>query len=246
MVRVLVNGAKGKMGTMSVAAIGKDPALTLVGQADKGDDLVKLVKETKAEVVVDFTTADVGYESFVKIIDAGAHPVVGTSGFNQEQIEKLADLCRSKKIGALIAPNFSIGGVLMMKFAQEAAKYLPNVEIVEAHHEQKIDAPSGTAVRTAEMINQVRNKQAAATAASKETIPGVRGGALDGVTIHSIRLPGFLAHQRVIFGSVGQTLTIEHASINRESFMSAVCLASQKIVGKTNLIYGLENLLFQD
>jgi 4-hydroxy-tetrahydrodipicolinate reductase len=246
MTRVLVNGAKGKMGTITVASVKADLALTLVGQTDKGDNLAQAIKESRADVVIDFTNASVGYDSFVKIVESGAHPVAGTSGFNEDQVAELRQLCGKKGIGGLIAPNFSIGGVLMMKFAEEAAKYFPNVEIVEAHHDQKLDAPSGTALRTAEMIHQAIGKDTEAQDKSKELITGVRGGRAAGIPIHSIRLPGFLAHQRVIFGSVGQTLTIEHTSINRESFMTGVCLAAKKIVGEKELYYGLEELLFRD
>lgn len=245
MVRVLVNGAKGKMGTMTVAAVGKDPALTLVAQTDKGDNLFETIKSSKAEVVVDFTNASVGYENFETILGAGAHPVMGTSGFNQEQIGRLREMTTKRGIGALIAPNFSIGGVLMMRFAQEAAKFMPDVEIIEAHHEAKLDAPSGTAIRTAEMIHEALGKERPAPA-GKELVPGARGGRASGVTIHSVRLPGFLAQQRVIFGALGQTLTLEHNSISRESFMEGVCLAAKKIVGEKELFYGLETLLFRD
>lgn len=246
MTRVLVNGAKGKMGSMACASVEADPALTLVGKTDLGDDLISAIKDCRAEVVVDLTIASVGVDNFTKIIEAGAHPVVGTSGFDKEQVKKLSALCEKKGIGALIAPNFSVGAVLMMKFAQAAAKYMPKVEIIEAHHDQKLDAPSGTAIRTAEMILEEIGSGKTSSGNSEETIKGVRGGKVDGVSIHSIRLPGFLAQQRVIFGSVGQTLTIEHNSISRESFMTGICMSAQKIVGTNKLFYGLEELLFSD
>lgn len=246
MTRVLVNGAKGKMGSTTVTAVEKDPDLILVGQTDRGDDLAQAIKDSRAEVVVDFTIASVGYENFVKIVEAGAHPVAGTSGFNEEQVVRLKELCHQKGLGGLIAPNFSIGGVLMMRLAQEAAKYMPHVEIIEAHHEQKLDAPSGTAIRTAEMIRAAVADSDIPADKGKELVSGVRGGRANDITIHSVRLPGFLAQQRVIFGSIGQTLTIEHNSINRESFMTGVCLSAKKIVGKKELFYGLEELLFRD
>ncbi|MFA4995229.1 MAG: 4-hydroxy-tetrahydrodipicolinate reductase [Bdellovibrionales bacterium] len=246
MTRVLVNGAKGRMGSMTALSVKADPSLTLVGETDLGDNLVQTIKDNRAEVVVDFTVASAGFDCFTTIVEAGAHPVVGTSGFNQEQVEKLKQLCRKKGIGGLIAPNFSIGGVLMMKFAAEAAKYMPDVEIIESHHEHKLDAPSGTAVRTAEMISDAAGSKSITPDKSKELIAGVRGGRSNDVPIHSVRLPGFLAQQRVIFGSLGQTLTLEHNSINRESFMSGVCLAIKKIVGQKELFYGLEELLFRD
>jgi 4-hydroxy-tetrahydrodipicolinate reductase len=230
MIKVLVNGAKGKMGSTTVAAVTADPHLTLVGQTGRGDDLVRAIRESGAEAVVDFTTAEAGSENFKLIIEAGAHPVVGASGFNQGKVDELKVLCRQRTIGGLVAPNFSLGAVLMMKYAEHAARYMPHVEIVEAHHEQKLDAPSGTAIRTAEMISS-------AISANK----GVAN-----VRVHSIRLPGVLAQQRVIFGSAGETLSIEHNSLNRESFMAGVCLAARKIIGTTELFYGLDDLLFRD
>lgn len=244
MIRVLVNGAKGRMGSLAAQSVAADPELKLVGTTDKEDDLVAAVRDSKAQVVVDFTIASAGYRNFQKIIEAGAHPVVGTSGFNQEQVTQLRLLCLEKALGGLIAPNFAIGAVLMMRFAEEAAKYMPYVEIIETHHEKKLDAPSGTATRTAEMIATARNAPAAKRIEDEELIEGVRGGIVAGVRVHSVRMPGFIAHQRVIFGAAGQTLTLEHNSADRESFMGGVCLAAKKIVGSRELFYGLEKLMF--
>jgi 4-hydroxy-tetrahydrodipicolinate reductase len=243
MISVLVNGAKGKMGTMTVNAVNADPELTLVGTTDKGDDLAAEIKKTKAQVVVDFTVASSGHENFLKIIEGGAHPVMGTSGFKQAQVEELKALCKQQGLGGLIAPNFAIGAVLMMRFAKEAAQYMSYVEITESHHEKKMDAPSGTAVRTAELIDETRQRFDVKAPAEKAGAEDARGGLYSGVRVHSVRMPGFVAKQSVIFGGMGQTLTIEHNSIDRESFREGVVLACKKIVGKKELFYGLEELM---
>ncbi len=242
-ISVLVNGAKGKMGMMTVNAVNADPELTLVGTTDKDDDLVAAIKNTKAQVVVDFTNASVGHANFLKIIEAGAHPVMGTSGFKEEQVAQLTELCKQKGIGGLIAPNFAIGAVLMMRFAKEAAQFMDYVEIIEAHHEKKLDAPSGTAVRTAELIAETRQAFGVKAPAEKPDAEDARGGLYSGVRVHSVRMPGYVANQRVIFGGTGQTLTIEHNSLDRESFRAGVILAVKKIVGRKELAYGLEELL---
>ncbi|MDD4616118.1 MAG: 4-hydroxy-tetrahydrodipicolinate reductase [Alphaproteobacteria bacterium] len=240
---VLVNGAKGKMGTMTVNAVNADPELTLVGTTDKGDDLVAEIRKSKAKVVVDFTNAVVGHDNFLKIIEAGAHPVMGTSGFKKEQVAQLTELCQRKGIGGLIAPNFAIGAVLMMRFAKEAAPYMDYVEIIESHHEKKLDAPSGTAVRTAELIAEARQAFGVQAPAEKPDAEDARGGLYSSIRIHSVRMPGYVANQRVVFGGTGQTLTIEHNSLDRESFRAGVILAIKKIVGTKDLAYGLEELL---
>ena len=240
MIAVLVNGAKGKMGSLACESVAADPDLSLVGSTGRGDDLVSEIKRTKAQVVVDLTVASAGYDNFLKIIEAGAHPVIGTSGFNHAQVGRLKTLCREKNMGGLIAPNFAIGAVLMMRFAKEAARFMPDVEIVEFHHEKKRDAPSGTAVRTAEMIAEERE----ALPLPPEHGEEFRGGKIGGIRIHSLRLPGVVAQQRVIFGGIGQTLTLEHNSTDRYSFMGGICLAAKKIVGQKELFYGLEELLF--
>ncbi len=242
MIKVLVNGAKGRMGQEVVAAIQADEELELAGETDVGDNLAQAIKQSKAKVVVDFTTASAGLTNAAAIIESGAHPVIGTSGFREEQVQELQTKAKARELGGLIAPNFAIGAVLMMKFAREAAKYLPNVEIIELHHDGKADSPSGTALRTAEMMAQARAKTPSSI---KESfiIPGARGAELTGIHIHSIRLPGLVAHQQVIFGGLAQTLTIQHDSIHRKSFMPGVVLACKKVVGIKELVYGLENLL---
>ena len=242
-IRVLVNGAKGRMGQEVVKAVTVASDLELVDQTDLGDDLIARIKASQAQAVVDFTTAAVAFENTRKILEAGVHPVVGTSGLLAEQVAELQQLSEDKGIGGLIAPNFAIGAVLLMKYAQDAAKYLPDVEVIELHHNRKADAPSGTAVKTAQLIAEARKEIPKALVEEKELFEGARGSEVHGVRVHSLRLPGLVAHQEVIFGGTGETLTIRHDSIHRESFMPGVCLACRKIIGTQQLFYGLEHLL---
>jgi 4-hydroxy-tetrahydrodipicolinate reductase len=242
MIKVIVNGAKGRMGSEAVNAVNKDEALQLVGQCDFGDDLAALIKETNAQVVVDLTAASAGFNNTQTILNAGACPVIGTSGFQVEQVKQLQALAAEKQLGGLIAPNFSIGAVLMMKFSAEAAKYLPDAEVIEAHSPQKEESPSGTGIRTAELIAAARTK-AATPCSDKELIEGARGAELHGVKLHSIRLPGVVAQQTVFFGGLSETLKIEHNSQHRESFMPGICLACKEVVKHKELVYGLEHLM---
>ncbi|MGB9612743.1 MAG: 4-hydroxy-tetrahydrodipicolinate reductase [Candidatus Margulisiibacteriota bacterium] len=217
-IRVIVNGAKGKMGQEVVRAVQKELDLELVGQTDLGDNLAEVIKSTQAEVVVDFTHPKSVMDNIRVILSNGAHGVIGTTGITKENIKEIEILCERNGVNCLVAPNFAIGAVLMIQFAKEAIKYFPHAEIIELHHETKLDAPSGTALKTAEAMG-------------KE------------VPIHSVRLPGLVAHQEVIFGGLGQTLTIRHDSISRESFMPGVILAIKKIKGLKGLTYGLEKIL---
>ncbi|MEK9703148.1 MAG: 4-hydroxy-tetrahydrodipicolinate reductase [Deltaproteobacteria bacterium] len=242
-IRVLVNGAKGRMGQEVVKAVTAAADLELVDQTDLGDDLIARIKASQAQAVVDFTTAAVAFENTRKILEAGVHPVVGTSGLLAEQVAELQQMAKDKDIGGLIAPNFAIGAVLLMKYAQDAAKYLPDVEVIELHHNRKADAPSGTAVKTAQLIAEARQEIPKALVEEKELFEGARGSEVHGVRVHSLRLPGLVAHQEVIFGGTGETLTIRHDSIHRESFMPGVCLACRKVIGTQQLFYGLEHLL---
>ena len=242
-IRVLVNGAKGRMGQEVVKAVTAASDLELVDQTDLGDDLIARIKASQAQAVVDFTTAAVAFENTRKILEAGVHPVIGTSGLLAEQVAELQQLAEDKGIGGLIAPNFAIGAVLLMKYAQDAAKYLPDVEVIELHHNRKADAPSGTAVKTAQLIAEARQEIPKALVEEQELFEGARGSKVHGVRVHSLRLPGLVAHQEVIFGGTGETLTIRHDSIHRESFMPGVCLACRKVIGTQQLFYGLEHLL---
>jgi 4-hydroxy-tetrahydrodipicolinate reductase len=242
MIKVLVNGANGRMGKEAVNAINNDNALTLVGEIDYQDDLATSITTLKPDVVVDFTAASAGFENTKIILKNGACPVIGTSGFLEAQVQELQALSKEKALGGLIAPNFSVGAVLMMKFSAEAAKYLPNVEIIEAHSPQKEESPSGTGLRTAEMIAQARTSLPQQTS-DKELFEGARGAQLHGVKLHSIRLPGVVAQQTVFFGGLSETLKIEHNSQHRESFMPGVVLACKKVVERNQVVYGLEHLM---
>jgi 4-hydroxy-tetrahydrodipicolinate reductase len=242
-IKILVNGAFGRMGQLAIKTISENPKFELVGQTGREYDLPKSIKDSGANVVVDFTHPNAVFNNATLIIEAGAHPVIGTSGLKREQINTLEQQCAKLKRGAIIAPNFSLGAVLMMKCAKQIARYLPQVEIIELHHPEKADSPSGTAMRTAELIAESisNNKQAARS--SVETIPGARGATYQHIPIHSVRLPGFLAHQQVIFGGPGETLTVSHNSMDRQCFMPGIALACEKVVELDRLVYGLEEVL---
>jgi 4-hydroxy-tetrahydrodipicolinate reductase len=241
-VRILVNGASGKMGRVAIQAIQNDEELELVGEGRSKDDLIFLIESYYPDVVLDLTTAAVVFENTSTIIKSGVHPVIGTSGLLKEQFETLSQLCSKSNLGGVIVPNFSISAVLMMKFAKEAARYFSTVEIIELHHDEKRDSPSGTAIRTAEMISETLN-YTSPKAEGETTIAGARGAIYQGIPIHSIRLPGLVAHQEVLFGSSGQTLKIKSDLINREAYGPGICLACKTVVELQELKYGLEHLL---
>ncbi len=243
-IRVIVNGAKGRMGRESVKAIKAEPDMELVAETDMGDDLSAIIADTKAQVVVDFTTPAVAMQMVNTIINSGAGAVVGTTGFTPKDIRDLEDACQGRKPAVLVAPNFSIGALLLMKLSEFAAPHMPQAEIIELHHDKKMDSPSGTAVKTAEMIDAARK------AAGKSNQPvhpddEARGQTVCNTQTHSVRLQGLLAHQEVIFGGPGQTLTIRHDSIDRSSFMPGVVMAVRAVVEHEGLIYGLDRILFE-
>lgn len=265
-IRVVVSGAAGRMGREVVRAVAGDDGLELVAAVDPygmgsdagalagieplgfavDGDLEATLTRTKPDVMVDFTAPAVVAGNALMAIRAGVRPVIGTTGMGAEEMEELRRLSGETGVGVLVAPNFAIGAVLMMKFAEMAAKFLPTVEIIELHHDQKLDAPSGTAIKTAEMISKVRGDYRQNSATTVTKIEGVRGGVYDGgIRIHSVRLPGFVAHQEVIFGGLGQALTIRHDSISRESFMPGVLLAVRRVMGLDRMVVGLENLIFE-
>jgi len=263
MLKVVVVGANGKMGREVVKAVLKENDLTLVGGVDtrnQGEDigvlagekpcgvpmagnLGRVLEETGADVVVDFTNPDTIRESLDIYLKHKVNVVIGTTGLSEEDVEEIDGKALAASVGVVIAPNFAVGAILMMKFAAEAAKYLPYAEIIEFHHDQKLDAPSGTAIKTAELMKSQRRSIQQGHPDESEKISGSRGGDYDGMRIHSVRLPGFVAHQEVIFGGLGQTLTIRHDSINRESFMPGVILAVKSVVELKGVTYGLEKLL---
>ena len=253
-IKVIIAGFKGKMGQAAYKMVAEDPELALAGLLDPFTDEKEVagvpVFNTKeelaglqADVWIDFTTPKVAYENTRFALENGFAPVVGTTGFTPEQIEDLTQLSRQKSLGGLIAPNFALGAVLLMQFAAQAAKYFPDVEIIELHHDNKKDAPSGTAIKTAELISQVRTSKQQGAADEEESLAGARGADFDGMRIHSVRLPGLVAHQEVIFGSQGEGLTLRHDSYDRVSFMTGVNLGIKEVVKRSELVYGLEHLL---
>lgn len=265
MLRVLINGADGRMGSEVVKAVHADKDLEVVGGVsithvgeDVGKaagiealgiaiqgDLKAALDSVKPDVVVDFTTPLVIYNNVKTCIDAGVNVVVGTTGLTAEQREDLGKQAEAKGTSVFIAPNFSIGAVMMMKISAEVAPYLPDVEIIELHHNNKLDAPSGTAIMTANKIAAAREAAGAQPAPDKthESLDGARGAKVDGISIHSVRLPGYIAHQQVLFGGYGELLTIRHDSMDRKSFMPGVVLAVKKVNTKPGLTFGLENYL---
>ncbi|KQL50140.1 4-hydroxy-tetrahydrodipicolinate reductase [Brevibacillus choshinensis] len=245
-IRVAVAGANGRMGQEVVKMLGEDTQSVYTGNLDtRGDDeSIRLQLEVmKPDVLVDFTTPHSVYRHMEICLKYGVRPVVGTTGLTPEQLQEMTERYQDAGLGAIIAPNFAIGAILCMKFSAMAAKYMPHVEIIELHHDRKLDAPSGTALKTAEMIAAVREDLKQGHPEEKETIPGARGAEYEGFRIHSVRLPGMVAHQEVLFGAVGQTLSIRHDSINRESFMPGVNMAVKAVVNMNSLIYGLEHLI---
>jgi len=233
------------MGTESVKAISAADDLELVASLDLGDSL-DLLKSSGAEVVLDFTTPDSVMKNLEYAITNGINVVVGTTGFDSKRIEEVKTLlAKNSKVGAIIAPNFGLGAVLMMQFAAKAATYFESVEIIELHHPEKADAPSGTATRTAELISDARSKAKKSAMPDKTSsgLAGARGAKVGDVPIHSIRLRGLVAHQEVLLGDQGETLSIRHDSIDRSGFMPGVLLAIRSVKTRSGLTFGLENLM---
>lgn len=263
-IKVAIAGARGKMGTEAVHTVMKHEAMELVAVLDYKEigttlaeleqfpttyevpvytDFAQLVAETKPDVLVDLTNPLQVYERTKEALLHNVRPVVGTTGFTEEQLQELKQLANDKKLGCIIAPNFAIGAILMMKFAKEASKYFPDVEIIEMHHDQKLDAPSGTGIKTAQMISEVRQAKQQGHPNEKETHDGARGADYEGMRIHSVRLPGLVAHQQVLFGGTGELLTIRHDSLNRGSFMGGIAFCVEEVMKRETLIYGLENII---
>jgi 4-hydroxy-tetrahydrodipicolinate reductase len=209
------------------------------------NNLAETISRVAPDVAIDFTVPQAVYSNINTYLEHNVKPVVGTSGLPPESIKEILERSAAAGVGGVVAPNFALGAVLMMRFAAEAAKHFPHVEILELHHDQKVDAPSSTAVITAEKITEQRGELQQGHPREVENIPGARGGRFSGgVRIHSVRLPGLVAHQEVIFGGLGQTLTIRHDSISRESFMPGVMLAVRKVMPLKAMVYGLDKLLF--
>lgn len=258
-IRVVVSGS-GRMGRQVIESLDAAPDLEPVGvieaQRPEGDvtlpsgrtlpmraDPVATLADLRPDVVVDFTVADWTPVVARAAIQAGARPVIGTTGLDEAFLDELDRLARQRGLGAVVAPNFAIGAVLLIHMARLAARYFDHAEIIELHHDQKIDAPSGTALATAREMLAARGKPFERPRTEKEPLPGTRGGDLDGIAIHSVRLPGLVAHQEVLFGGTGQTLTIRHDSTGRESFMPGVLLACREVMRRVGLVRGLDALI---
>lgn len=244
-IKVGVLGARGRMGSEAVRALGEAPETELVAEIDRDDSLERLVTSS-AEVAVDLTHPAAVLDNVRFCVEHGIHAVVGTSGLGTEELDSVRSwLAQQPKVGVLVVPNFAIGAVLSMRFAQLAAQYFESAEIVESHHAQKADAPSGTAARTAKIIGQARAETdlGAVPDATTTQLDGARGATIDGVHVHSVRMSGLVAHQEVLFGTEGETLTIRHDSYDRRSFMPGVLLAAREVGSRPGLTIGLDPLL---
>lgn len=244
-IRVGVLGARGRMGAEVCRAVDAADDLDLVAMIDQGDGLFS-VTDAGAQVVVDFTTPDVVMDNLRWCIDQGINVVVGTSGFTEARLDQVRGwLALKPEVGVVIAPNFGVGAVLMMEFAERAARFFESIEIIEQHHPKKVDAPSGTALHTARVIAEARAKAGVGPMpdATTQELPGARGADVDGVRVHSVRASGLVAHQEILFGTQGETLTIRHDSLDRASFMPGVLLAIRSVVNRPGLTIGLGPLL---
>jgi 4-hydroxy-tetrahydrodipicolinate reductase len=260
-IKVAVNGALGRMGQQVVSAVAADTELELTCAADiKADrdhlsvaglsrkvplhtNLTSLIEMYHPQVVVDFTVPEAAMGAARLALKNGANLVMGTTGLSEADLKEIDRLAQAHKKGAVVAANFAIGAVIMIRLAKTASRYFDNAEIIELHHDRKLDAPSGTALATARAMLSARGKPFASPITEKETLKGTRGGQFDGISIHSIRLPGLVASQEVIFGAQGQILSIRHDTLSRESFMPGVILAIKEVIKRHGLIYGLDVLL---
>lgn len=262
MVKVAVSGASGKMGREVVRAVASQPDMVLVGACDLKNvgkdagevagidslgveivgDLKTMLEKSKPDVVVDFTSPHVVLNNALTILEK-AHAVIGTTGLTESNLDEIRSKTAITGKNAIVCPNFAIGAILMMHFAKIAIRFFPSAEIIELHHDEKIDAPSGTAVATAKLLAELKPKSEDEKKEFKELYPGSRGADINGIRVHSVRLKGFVAHQEVIFGGQGQTLTIRHDSTDRSSFMPGVLLAIREVLKRRGLTYGLESLL---
>ena len=262
MIRVLVSGS-GHMGLQVLRAVAREEDMEPVGCLDAlsreeyipvpgyelvpcGRDAAGMIARVRPDVVVDFTNAEFTPKLTREALDAGARLVIGTTGLGEHFVRELEAECRKRNLGAVVAPNFALGAILMQHMARLASRYFDHAEIIELHHDGKADAPSGTSIATARMMAEGREKPFVVPATKKETVQGTRGGQASGVPTHSIRLPGLVAHQEVIFGADGETLTIRHDSIDRVSYMPGVVLAVREVMQRKELVFGLDRLIGLD
>jgi 4-hydroxy-tetrahydrodipicolinate reductase len=260
-IRVVINGALGRMGQEVTKAVVREPGLKVVGAVGKevtqkylplvesvelipfSSDLDSLLKVCNADVVVDFTNAKVSMAAARIALKQKVNMVIGTTGLSEENLAEIEKLCQANKVGAVVAPNFSLGAALLIHLSKFTAKFFDHTEIIEMHHEKKVDAPSGTAIATARAMLQARGKPFIYPEVTHEVLGNTRGGQKDGIAIHSLRLPGFMAGQEVVFGRAGETLSLRHNTINRECYMPGVILAIKEVIKRKGLTYGLDALL---
>jgi len=260
-IKVIVTGALGRMGRETVAYLTKESSIDLAGAVARqtgeeyldlpggggliplGTNLEAMIARVRPDVMVDFTRPDVAMSNVRTAFKHKVAPVVGTSGIEPADLEEIERLSNETGVGAAVVPNFAIGAVLMLHFARVASRYMSSAEIIELHHDQKVDAPSGMAVATARAMREARGESFNEAITTKLLLDGARGGAESGIHVHSVRLPGLVAHQEVIFGGLGQILTIRHDSTSRESFMPGVVLAINEVTKRSGLVYGLDRLM---
>ena len=256
-IRVAVCGARGRMGQEMIVGLGHDPEIAIIGGCDPRPDdgtalpdsppiaptLAALLDSVQADVAVDFTTAEAAIDNARTALDRGVPIVIGTTGLTKTHLEEIDSAARAARVAAFVAPNFAIGAILMIQFARIASRFFDSAEIIEIHHDAKIDAPSGTALLAAEAMRAARSAPFAGDHVEKYVVEGARGGVHDDVHIHSLRMPGFVASHEVIFGGPGQSLRIRHDSIGRDSFVPGVAYAVKHIRGREGLVYGLDQLI---
>jgi 4-hydroxy-tetrahydrodipicolinate reductase len=246
-IRVAVTGHRGKVGSILVQALAAETGIEYVGGVGTGDDLAAFLKAKRPHALVDFTRPSVALHNALVAVAAGTAPVIGTSGIPDGGVDKLEAACKANGLGGIVAPNFAIGAVLMMHLAEIAAPHFDAVEIVEMHNAAKLDSPSGTALSTAKRLAARRgSKPFSHTKAEKETLAGTRGGEEGGIAVHSVRLPGFVADQEVIFGLPGQSMTIAHRTTSREAYVPGVLLAIRRVTSEPRFYRGLDQLLGLD
>lgn len=260
-IRVVINGALGRMGQEITKTVVSDPGLRAVGAVEKevtqqylplteapeliplSANLEALLRTCDADVVVDFTNAEVAMAAARTAIKQKVNMVIGTTGLSEENLNEIERLCQTYKVGAIVAPNFSVGAAVMIRLSKLAAKFFNHAEIVEIHHDKKADAPSGTAIATAKAMSQSRGKPFLYPQVARQVLSNTRGGEIDGIAIHSMRLPGVLAEQEVVFGGAGETLSLRHNVISRECYVPGVILAIKEVTKRKGLTFGLDSLL---
>ena len=260
-IRVVINGALGRMGQEITRAVVCEPGLKAVGAVEKevtqqylplteapelilfSSDLASLLKSCDADVVVDFTNAEVSMAAARTAIKQKVNMVIGTTGLSEENLAEIANLCQTHKVGVVVAPNFSLGAALLIHLSKFAAKFFDHAEIIEMHHDKKADAPSGTAIATARAMAQAHGKPFVYPEVTREMLDNARGGKTDGIAMHSLRLPGFMAGQEVIFSGAGETLSLRYNTISRECYLPGIILAIKEVTKRKGLTYGLDDLL---